>query len=372
MGRALLIADLLREETAVQVVGVGSKPAVWAPALSTGIPVYSFLVPKSPLEYGKAIPWLRERVGDDAVIVTKPVFQSLGLAAVSRVGARGFVVDIDDWETGLIQKGAHEPGMVGSRLRRARARSYLADAGVNRFVAARLLEAYAMRMPHRLVSNKWLRAKFGGELLYHVRDPRVLDPARPIEHDVGSLSRDAVWVGFVGTPRPHKGVGVLVDAVARARRRADVGLVVMGADDPTDPVLLRARSLIGDERFVAWPQFPFLALCDHLRVADIIALPSLDVPAAWGQIPAKLFDGMSMAKPIVASALNDMPEILEGAGLIVPPGDPDALADALVTLASDPELRRNLGERGREKLIASYGYDTGRDVLLRVLRRAIR
>jgi glycosyltransferase involved in cell wall biosynthesis len=151
-----------------------------------------------------------------------------------------------------------------------------------------------------------------------------------------------------------------------------VGLVVMGVEDDLDPVLQRAHALLGAERFKAWPQFPFAALRDHVRAVDIVALPSLDVPAAWGQIPAKLFDGMAMAKPVVASSLNDMPEILEGVGLIVPPGDVTGLANALVTLANDPGLRERLGRNARARLLDRFSYDAGREVLLRAVHAAAR
>ncbi len=370
VGRALLLADLLRTETRVQVVGVGSKPTVWTPAARGPVPVRAFTVPVNPLDYPRAIPWFRDTVGDDFVIVSKPVVQSLGLALASGVGRRPFILDIDDWETGLIQIGGSAEGMTGLRQQVARFRSFTRFFGANRFAAARVLEAYAKHVPHRLVSNRWLEKRFGGRILYHVRDPRALDPALPPAHEVPKLPQDATWVGFVGTPRPHKGISVLVDAVRLARRDADVGLVLMGVDDDSDPVVVRARSLLGRERFITLPQFPFDALTDHLRLPDVIALPSLDVPAAWGQIPAKVFDAMAMEKPVVASALNDLPEILDGAGLLAPAGDAPAFARALVRLADDPGLRRRLGARGREKLVERYSYDVGRRVLVDEVRRA--
>jgi glycosyltransferase involved in cell wall biosynthesis len=367
----LLLAQLLTPETRVQVVGVGSKETTWAPARDSGIPIASFAVPKDPRKYVRAIPWLREQVRDDLVIVSKPVFQSFGLALASRVGRRGLVLDIDDWESGLIQRGRHREGLEGFSQWVDRAMSFAERGGVNRFAAARVLEAYARRVPHRIVSNHWLEARFGGRLLYHVRDPSVLDPSRPVEVALG-LPRPTVWVGFVGTPRGHKGIGVLVDAVAMARRHADVGLVVMGVSDLDDPLVVRARSLLGEDRFKALPQFPMSELRDHLRELDIVAVPSLDVPAAWGQIPAKLFDAMSMKKPVVASALNDIPEILDGAGIVVEPGSATPLADAIVVLARDADLRGRLGARGREKLVEKYSYAAGRPVLIDVVRSAMR
>jgi glycosyltransferase involved in cell wall biosynthesis len=370
LGRALLLADLLRTETNVQIVGIGSKDTIWAPGRGSPVPIRSFTVPEHPWNYWRAIPWLREAVGEDCVVVSKTLLQSLGLAVVSAVGKGGLIIDIDDWETGLRQRGAFEEGMTGPRQRAARAASYIQRAGANQFVMARLLEIYARRHRHRLVSNRWLQARFGGEILYHVRDPAELDPGLPSSFAIEPLPPGPVWVGFIGTVKPHKGIGVLVDAVAAVRRRADVGLVLMGVDAPDAPIIAEARRLLGPGRFRTLPPFPFRSLRDHVRLPDVLAIPSLDTPAAWGQIPAKLFDAMSMAKPVVASALNDMPEILEGAGLVVPPGDRSALASALVTLAKDPDARDRLGRRGREKLIEKYSYAAGRRVLLRVLREA--
>ncbi|HEX4474705.1 MAG TPA: glycosyltransferase [Polyangiaceae bacterium] len=370
MGRALLLAKLLATETTVRIAGVSSKETIWMPARDSGIPIAAFPVPPRAFDYARAIPWIREQVGDDLVVVSKPVFQSLGLALSSGLGRRGFVVDIDDWETGLIQRDFHTEGMSGVRQTAARALSYAARGGVNRFTAAALLEAYARHARHRIVSNRWLAARFGGEILYHVRDPAELDPSLPPAHAVTPLPDGATWVGFVGTPRPHKGIDVLVDAVASARRHADVGLAIMGIADTNDPIVVRARQLLGAERFVTYPQFPFSALADHLRLLDIVAVPSLDVPAAWGQIPAKLFDGMAMAKPVVASALNDIPEILEGAGFVVKAGHVASLADALVRLAVDPDLRVRLGRTARTRLVERYSYDAGRPVLVRAVQNA--
>jgi len=321
LGRALLLADLLRTETRVQVAGMRQAEAVWAPAASAAVPIRAFPLRPGRSHYFDGVRWLQEVVGDDFVIVSKPVLQSLGLALLGRVGRRGMIVDIDDWQTGFFQYDQAREGMSPAGQRLARFRSYTRRGGLNGFVLTRLLEAYARRKPYRTVSNRWLRARFGGELLYHVRDPAVLDPSLPSRFGIDPLPRDLTWVGFVGTPRAHKGLRILVDAVVCARRSANVGLVLMGVDDVRDAAITHARRALDPDTLRIIAPFPLEALRDHLNLADILAIPSLEVPGSWGQIPAKLFDAMSMAKPIVASQVNDIPEVLGDSGVCVPPGD---------------------------------------------------
>jgi glycosyltransferase involved in cell wall biosynthesis len=372
LGRALLLADLIRNDTQVRIVGMQQSEATWPPAASSPVSVEAYRFHSERRRYFDGAPWLREVVGSDFVIVSKPVLQSLGLSLLAGLGRHGMLVDIDDWQTGFFQFGRAQQGMTPLAQRLARFRSYARRAGFNGFTMTRLLEEYARRRTPRTVSNRWLQAKFGGELLYHVRDPKVLDPAlRPV-HDVTPLPGGRLWVGFVGTPRLHKGIDLLVNAVAKAARDAALGLVLMGVHDERDPSIVHARKVLGADGLRVVPPFPLDALRDHLATADILAIPSLEVPGSWGQIPAKLFDAMSMAKPIVASALNDIPEILDGVGLCVRAGDTEAFSSALVRLARDAELRAQLGAGARQRLMERYSYDVGRRILLGAVRRAVR
>jgi glycosyltransferase involved in cell wall biosynthesis len=370
LGRSLLLAELLQSETDVEIVGAQLEAEVWRPATASAVTIRAYPLQAGRRHYFDAVPWLRKLCRDRFVIVSKPVLQSLGLALLAGAGRkRGMLVDIDDWQTGFFQQRSGQTlGPLAARL--ARLRSYARRGGMNGFVLTRALEAYATSVPPRIVSNRWLQKKFGGEIVYHVRDPAVLDPNVTTPLPPAALDRNKVWVAFVGTPRMHKGIDVLLAAVKRARERAPVGLAIMGCSEQ-EPFVAAARASLG-EAFVCLPPFPWSKLADHVQLADIIAIPSLNVPAAWGQIPAKLFDAMSMAKPVIASALNDMPEILNGVGLTVAAGDSAELADAIVLLANDPEKRAELGRAARAKLIERYSYDAGRAVLRAAVAAAVR
>lgn len=91
--------------------------------------------------------------------------------------------------------------------------------------------------------------------------------------------------------------------------------------------------------------------------ADVLAAPS--VPTSNGRregIPVVLMEAMGSGVPVVASAISGIPELVEDGrtGLLIPPRDAQALADALARMHSDPDLRRRLGQAGRDKVVREF------------------
>lgn len=93
--------------------------------------------------------------------------------------------------------------------------------------------------------------------------------------------------------------------------------------------------------------------------ALLAALDALVIPSRWEGLPIVLLEAMARGCPIVASRVGGIPDAVRDAreGLLVPPGDPDALAAALARLLASPELRRELGanaaRRARERYDAA-------------------
>jgi glycosyltransferase involved in cell wall biosynthesis len=92
------------------------------------------------------------------------------------------------------------------------------------------------------------------------------------------------------------------------------------------------------------------------RVAQ--ALAGFDVychPSRYEGLGLALIEAMLAGLPCVASRVGGIPEVLGDCGLLVPPDDPDALADALSALAEDAGLRASLGARARRRASAEFG-----------------
>jgi glycosyltransferase involved in cell wall biosynthesis len=148
---------------------------------------------------------------------------------------------------------------------------------------------------------------------------------------------------IVANLRPQKGYQVLLDA---ARTIADRGVPVRIAAVGGGPLstTLHARHAelaLGD-------RFQFLGqredVLELLAGADAFVLASLHEG-----LPVTLMEATSVGLPIVATSVGGIPQILENEvdALLVPPGDPDALAEAMTRLALDPELRECLGRRAK-------------------------
>lgn len=112
---------------------------------------------------------------------------------------------------------------------------------------------------------------------------------------------------------------------------------------------------------------PFSAVLEHYRSADIFVLPCV-VAAGGGRdvTPNALIEAMAVALPVVATDSAALPEIVEDgvSGLLVSPGDPEALAGAIARLAADPEWAARLGRAARARV--EERFDIRKNVRARV------
>jgi len=163
-------------------------------------------------------------------------------------------------------------------------------------------------------------------------------------------------VAYAGHLYPWKGVDVLVEALARVPE-VD-GLIVGG--HPQEPDLARLRSLA--QRLGAEQRITFAGLVAPSSVAGllsratILALPNpASAIATRFTSPLKLFEYLAAGRPIVASDLPAIREVLTDNvdALLVTPGDANALADAIRRLARDPELGVRLSRAARD-LVPQY------------------
>lgn len=154
-----------------------------------------------------------------------------------------------------------------------------------------------------------------------------------------------LWVGSLNEHNRYKGIDRLLDALAREDGPRVSALLV--GDGPLRAELeahADARGLRGRVRFAG--AIPNEQLPAYYAAADLFVLPSISGPE---NSPVVVFEAMATGKPVVASSLPGVREIVRDGdtGLLVPPRDVAALAGALSRLAADPSLRARLGRQGR-------------------------
>jgi phosphatidylinositol alpha-mannosyltransferase len=158
---------------------------------------------------------------------------------------------------------------------------------------------------------------------------------------------------FVGRHEPRKGLQVLLRAWPEIRRRSGMRLRVIGAD-PLAVRLLFARLRVPDDGVEVLGFLSQDELTDELLHAKALVAPSLG-GESFGMVLTRAF---ACATPVVASDISGYRGVMEPeAGRLVPPGDPQALADALVALLDDEAARVQLGRAARALAEDRYSWD---------------
>lgn len=150
-----------------------------------------------------------------------------------------------------------------------------------------------------------------------------------------------VVVGYAGRLASHKGVDVLLDAVAGDDR---LTLRIAGAGPREDRLRARASSLGDRVRFVG--ALTDAELPSFYRGLDVLAVPSLETPGWVEQFGRVAVEAMACGVPVVASDSGALPDVVAGAGLLVPPGDAGTLRAALVRAGTDRALAAELRATG--------------------------
>ena len=225
----------------------------------------------------------------------------------------------------------------------------------------------------RLGTTRFLESKFGCRIFHVGVDvdrfrPQDLAAVAALKRELGLEGKKLVVFG--GVARAHKGLETFAEALARLGR-PDVALLILG------PLNDGVRDLM---RHPAYGKYILCPATDaeatrrihrdmplFLGLGETLIVPLGDSQMARSQMPCKVFEAMAMGKPVVASAVSDLPEVLEGCGYLTAPNSPAAAAQALAAVFDDPETARAMGARARERCVERYGAEISRKALLALL-----
>jgi glycogen synthase len=227
------------------------------------------------------------------------------------------------------------------------------------FAAATGVPTAAPPLPqtgHLTFVSGYLRSVVAASLGFPVEDAEVIPSGiDPDDFPLATVATAREWHGrllCVGRVEPRKGFHVAVEAIAAL---PDTTLAILGPAEPgyRDELLDRAGVLGVAER-VRLGAVPRAELAGHYRQADALLFTS-SWQEPFGLVP---LEAMAVGTPVVATGTGGSAEFChDGVNcLLVPAGDPDALADAVRRLAGDPDLRQRL-RRGGVETAAHYTAD---------------
>jgi len=244
------------------------------------------------------------------------------------------------------------------------------------FAAADLIIANASPLKEELVKRGVAGDKI--EVIPNGADVERFKPdidGSPIRRKYG-LDDDTVVVAFIGSFGPWHGTEVLARSVKSViEKNARVHFLFIGAGKK----LAEAEEIVREDKVQSHVTFtgivPQLKAPEYLAACDILVSPQIPNPdgSAFFGSPTKLFEYMAMGKGIVASNLDQIGQVMKHrqTAILVRPNDAMALADGIVLLAQDGNLRNQLGLKARQDVVARYTWEKHVATILEKLKELV-
>ena len=176
--------------------------------------------------------------------------------------------------------------------------------------------------------------------------------ARAIRAHFGATERRPLWV-CAARLESQKGHDVLLDAAAELRRRSFAFVIVLAGEGSLRGPLEQRAAKLGLTDAVH-----FVGRVDEIgslyAAADTVVLPS-----RWEGLPLSLLEALARGRPVIATHVGGIPEVIENGvhGLLVPPDDAKALADALQSFHQRRDLALQLGVAGAERIASHFTWE---------------
>jgi glycosyltransferase involved in cell wall biosynthesis len=162
------------------------------------------------------------------------------------------------------------------------------------------------------------------------------------------IAQQVPVVGFVGRMEQVKGPHLFVEAAIRIQNTVSKAHFIMVGDGPMKEELMKKAQGLPHFHFVGYRE----DITDAIAALDLIIIPSLNDGFNLVAVEA-----MASSKPIVATAVGGLPEVVGEGGTLVRPDDTTGLAQKTIQLIKTPELRKKLGEKGRKRAETLFDWD---------------
>ncbi|HTO11582.1 MAG TPA: glycosyltransferase [Candidatus Binatia bacterium] len=203
-------------------------------------------------------------------------------------------------------------------------------------------------------------------------DATVFRPDAPAPAEIEALAgAPRPWVAFAGEARLKKGLPILLDLAARlAAAGAGSAVLLGGVRNEARPLVERWRARAGAAAAGRLREAPYVG--DTKALAGLYAAMDLCVfPSLWDGMPNAALEAMAAARPVVASAVGGLPEIIEhgvSGFLVAPPALEDFAGEALAVLARPAAERARVGAAARARVMRDFTVEAERDAVLAAWR----
>ncbi len=369
--RAYLLAQALQKISCqVAVYGFVFGDRIY-PQPPQNLPIYAVMGSNYPQIIGPARELL-QAIDGDLIYAVKPRPTSLGLALIKRLLTKTPVLlDMDDWEMSWHggDDWAYRP--TPKKIARDLLKPQGALRDPNHPLYIQLLEKLISQADALTVDSRFLQHRFGGTYLPNGKDTDRFDPSlyNP-DHSRQKYGLDKYRVIlFPGTARPHKGLEDVLIALEQLQQ-PEWRLVIVGGTEINDGYVEYLQQQWG-RWLIKLPQFPLEQMPEIVAAAHIFVVPQRQHPTAHAQFPIKLTEGMAMAKPILATRVGDVSEILADTGYLVDAQAPDQIAAQLDWIWQNLPVAQALAQRSRQRCLENYSLPKMAEILKRIIDRLL-
>ncbi|MEH2081895.1 MAG: glycosyltransferase family 4 protein [Nostoc sp.] len=297
------------------------------------------------------------KIDGDIICAVKPKPTSYGVALINKIRShRPVILDIDDWELSWYggDEWQYRPNL--KQLARELLKKEGALRNPNHPLYLKWMESLINHADAITADTQFLLNRFGGVYIPNGKDTCLFDPQKydpQISRQKYGLAEYRILM-FPGAPRPHKGLEDVLIALDQLQE-SDFRLVIVGGNpyDNYDEQLI--------ERWGQWiimlPQTSIEQMPEVVAAAHIVVVPQRDTSVARAQFPIKLMDGMAMAKPVLATRVGDIPEILNEVGYLVDPASPEQIAEQIKLIFQDLETANEIGKKARYRCLEKYSVE---------------
>lgn len=301
---------------------------------------------------------LIKKIDGDVIYAFKPMPTSYGTALLSKYSKNlPIVLDVEDLDSSFFE----EMSIIGKiyytihKINSINSRAYI-----------RLMEQMTSSADQITVVSKFLQKRYGGIKLPHGAECNIFNP----EH----FNKDKLrkkWniknektILFCGTALPHKGIEELIRAIDSLNKKK-IQILIVG----------KMTKYLKDIMINKKPNIRYIGLLPHsnmpeiLATSDLVVLPQRKEHFTQAQVPGKIFEAMAMAKPIIATNVSDLAEILKGCGWIIEPENPKELAKTIEYVLDNPAEAEKIGKKARQRCIEKYSWDAMDKILMNIFKK---